>query len=451
MNVKLLRIAFTLFFVLFAHVLFADDAKPALDERISYQTECDTQWRTDQQGRHRHVGRAVCACYADALMQYKTDHHSDADFNNNFSSYKKQASQFCVTGGVFDNSIQLAVFERIYDKPSIEGICNSFWVGLMRTFKPADPKFNSKKICECASDEMTSLAKTFDTLPPQELRAQSLGLVKRCDPTSSLTSEQFAAIEKSLKKDEPMPPSDKGKFILEIKDDKNPDYQKIADYLREYKGLNTIVDAMNQTLKIPYDIHIVTTTTGSGPYYTYDNKTISLDYELMSVVLMLFDKYHPKESKQNRTYYFNNLNRFFLYHELGHALIDAYDLPVLGQEEDGADALSAVIALKYIPLGYHVMVDAADFFKLLDKVIGTEESSYWDEHALNEQRYYRLLCYAYGKSPRETEEKVNYYYKSDLKEFLKDRADYCTDEYHTTYQDWMRLLQPYFKTQSTSK
>jgi hypothetical protein len=134
-----------------------------------------------------------------------------------------------------------------------------------------------------------------------------------------------------------------------------------------------------------------------------------------------------------------------LYHELGHALIDAYHLPVLGQEEDAADALSAVISLKYLPQGYQVLVDAADFFNLLDKVIGTDSSSYWDEHDLNKQRYYRLLCFAYGKFPKQVEQKIKYYYQSALNTFIEERSDYCHYGYNDIYFSWMLLLQPYLK------
>ncbi|MFT5637525.1 MAG: hypothetical protein ACI861_000339, partial [Paracoccaceae bacterium] len=35
---------------------------------------------------------------------------------------------------------------------------------------------------------------------------------------------------------------------------------------------------------------------------------------------------------------------FFIYHELGHALIDLLRLPVFGQEEDAADVLGVVLS-----------------------------------------------------------------------------------------------------------
>ena len=81
-----------------------------------------------------------------------------------------------------------------------------------------------------------------------------------------------------------------------------------------------------------------------------------------------------------------------------------------------------------------------------DKLAGTQASLYWDEHSLNKQRYYRLLCFAYGNDPKNVEQKIKYYYGSGLNEFIKDRSDYCHDEFNTTYSAWMGLLKPYLNT-----
>jgi hypothetical protein len=200
---------------------------------------------------------------------------------------------------------------------------------------------------------------------------------------------------------------------------------------------------MNQNIKIPTNVPIIVTKTDRGPYYNRDTNTIYLDYQLMSIILLLYDRSYPNNSPENRWHYFNNVTRFLLYHELGHALIDLYHLPVLGQEEDGADALGAIISLNYLKRGYHVLLDSADFFNLMENAVGTEKSDFWDEHALNKQRYYRLLCYAYGKYPKQVTEKVHEYYQRDLDTFIQDRSDYCLGEYDNAYQAWMGFLTPY--------
>ena len=425
--------------------LFAADGE-ANKDWLSFQKNCGDQWDFEQNGHHRHVGKAVCACLADVLTQYKNDHTGEYVNTPEYEIFYKQASQVCTTSGVLANSVNRAIFFNVYDKASIETLCDTSWIGLMGSFQPVNPKFDSSMICRCASPKLTEMVTNYDSLSPKDVRIKSLEQVKLCDSTANLSPKEFSALDEVKK--EPVPagaPSDKGKFSLEIKDDSNPDYNNIAKYLREDGRLQQIVAAMNQNLKIPYDIKVIVTVTGRGPYYISDQKTIFLDYKMMQIETKLYDKFHPDETKENRHHYFNNVNRFLFYHELGHALIDAYHLPVLGQEEDAADAFAAVISLKYLPQGYQVLVDAADFFYQLDKVVGTDTSDYWDEHGLNKQRYYRLLCFAYGKVPGQVVEKIKHYYQGALNTFIKERSDYCHYGYNDTYFSWMLLLQPYLK------
>lgn len=407
---------------------------------MTYKKTCTKLWHDQQKGRHRHITMAVCSCIADMQLEYQLTHATPPKKQDGDTFYK-QASELCTVSGVLANTVDRAIFDEISDESTVEGLCTSSWSGLMGSFHPADKNFNSSTLCHCASAPLTHLVTQFETMTPRELRLQSLAVVKKCDPSAALSPEQFSLLTKSAKPQAVIAPSTQGKFILEIKDD--PKYQDIATYLRKNGRLTEIVAALNQNLKIPYDIKIVVSTTNSGHYYLYEDKTIYLDYAFMRIEQSVYDKYHANESVENKNHYFNNLNRFFLYHELGHALIDAYQLPVLGQQEDAADALGAVIALKYLPKGFQVLVDSADFFYLLDKVLQTTDSFYWDEHALNSQRYYRLLCFAYGKAPQPVLQKIKYYYKGALDAFIKERSGYCQDEYDTTYHSWMRFLEPY--------
>ena len=277
-----------------------------------------------------------------------------------------------------------------------------------------------------------------DTLSPADLRTRLSDLVKTCDPTASTDFSRVPFQGNQV--------ANLGSFDLEIqKDKKDPDANKIADYIRNKGELKNIVGLMNQTINIPYNIHVVTTSTNVGPIYNSDNKAINLDYQLMEIIFALYDQYYPKQSPENRLHYFNNVGRFLLYHELGHALIDAYHLPVLGQQEDAADALGAIIALNYIKNGYHVLLDAADFFSLMEKTAASKENAFWDEHALNKQRYYRLLCFAYGHNPKEVQASITKHHQTQLNEFIKERGDYCKEDYDTVYHDWMGFLKPYFK------
>ncbi len=98
--------------------------------------------------------------------------------------------------------------------------------------------------------------------------------------------------------------------------------------------------------------------------------------------------------------------QFTLCHELTHALIYAFDVPVLGREEDAADQISAICFLhpthenRRDPQAVEKLVAVADAWRLeweLDKDSG--DTAYWDEHALDIQRYYYVVCVLYGSDP----------------------------------------------------
>src|SRR3954447_6610866 len=93
---------------------------------------------------------------------------------------------------------------------------------------------------------------------------------------------------------------------------------------------------------------------------------------------------------------------FTLGHELGHAVISEFNLPVLGREEDAADSF-ATLALLHVGTDFthRVLVDAARGLLL----IGEREMrmgvapAFYDEHGLDQQRAYTIVCLMVGSNP----------------------------------------------------
>ena len=81
-----------------------------------------------------------------------------------------------------------------------------------------------------------------------------------------------------------------------------------------------------------------------------------------------------------------------LYHEIGHAMIDQLELPLLGQEEDAADVASVFLidALYEEEAAIEITYAAADMFLALAEETG---EPYWaSTHGPDLQRYYNLAC-----------------------------------------------------------
>lgn len=124
------------------------------------------------------------------------------------------------------------------------------------------------------------------------------------------------------------------------------------------------------------------------------------------------------------------------YHELGHALIDVLELPVLGKEEDAADALSAVLT-HYIwdeESATRITYDTALAYALYASDLEDWDGAFSDTHSLDQQRYYTLVCLFYGADPEARQEVA-----TDL-ELPDARAEGCAEEFVQADESWSALL-----------
>lgn len=130
---------------------------------------------------------------------------------------------------------------------------------------------------------------------------------------------------------------------------------------------------------------------------------------------------------------------FIFYHELGHALVDLFDLPITGREEDAVDQLATVILVESGEDGEDAAMDAALWFALQAEDTELSEWAFADEHSLDEQRFFNIICWVYGKSPDR-----NYFI---IEEGLlpPERAGGCEDEYQQLSSSWDRLLSPHLE------
>ncbi|MCX8508649.1 MAG: DUF4344 domain-containing metallopeptidase [Rhodobacteraceae bacterium] len=125
-----------------------------------------------------------------------------------------------------------------------------------------------------------------------------------------------------------------------------------------------------------------------------------------------------------------------LFHELGHAIIDLDDLPVLGREEDAADNLSALLVNDVYdePSVLEITKDVSGILQTFAANSEIDSSLYADTHSLDLQRYYNLVCLIYGADPDN---------RADFAKALKlpdDRAESCAEEYDLANGSWGAFL-----------
>lgn len=131
---------------------------------------------------------------------------------------------------------------------------------------------------------------------------------------------------------------------------------------------------------------------------------------------------------------------FTLYHELGHALVDLLDLPVIGREEDAVDGFAAVTMIPEVPdeVRDALIVAVADGWRAQgDLAVDVGERAYWGEHALDEQRHYAIVCLMVG-----SDQEGFYDYALDAG-LPNERIETCVDDFQLMRTSWERLLAPY--------
>jgi hypothetical protein len=129
-------------------------------------------------------------------------------------------------------------------------------------------------------------------------------------------------------------------------------------------------------------------------------------------------------------------------HELGHALFDLLDVPLFGREEDAADQVSAYIMLH---LGKdearRIVLGTAYAYRIevQESTRPAAMTDFADEHGTPAQRFYSLLCIAYGAEPRLFRDMVDKGY------LPKNRADGCDEEYAQVQKAFRRLIEPHIE------
>ncbi|HEX9959336.1 MAG TPA: DUF4344 domain-containing metallopeptidase [Pyrinomonadaceae bacterium] len=242
------------------------------------------------------------------------------------------------------------------------------------------------------------------------------------------------AAEKKDKREE-----DAGDFIVEHLGVKNARYGEFDRKVKEEKLLEKAADTLNRSLILPYDIYLRTKDCGEvNALYDSADHSITICYELMEHFQKLFRSEGSGEREADEKMF--DAVRFAFLHELGHALIDAYKLPITGSEEDAADRCSSYICLEEMGEdGIRAVLAAADAFHIEAKQSSPSGKDFSDEHLLQEQRFYNTLCMIYGSNT------TKYNYFVSRKYLPEARAARCSNEYERMAQSWSELLQKWRK------
>ena len=202
------------------------------------------------------------------------------------------------------------------------------------------------------------------------------------------------------------------------------------------RAVDALVLDLKKQIALPFDIQVVFEECGdANAYYDNDTHEITVCHELIEGYYYLFSHRLKATTLRNEAAKSATVSIFL--HELGHALIDVWELPITGREEDAADQFATLWLINRMPDGEQIALTTARSFKLLADLEKGEKNDYSDRHSPDGQRFYDTICLIYGHMP----EKYEYLIKNGT--IPVERALECEEDYARLNKSWQTLLAPH--------
>ena len=220
-------------------------------------------------------------------------------------------------------------------------------------------------------------------------------------------------------------------------------FQEVYDLLRQHNALEKVKEILSP-FQWPEQLTIETTECGAVNSYCQRKNfkpTVTICYEFLKRIMELL----PNETTPTGlTPTDAAVGQFFwvTFHEVGHAAFDIFNVPIFGHEEDAADNFATFITLQFGKGQARRLINGAawawraylgDYQK--NPVVQTRLAAFATDHGLPQERFYNLVCLAFGANSQEF---------ADFVSFLPPtRAPNCSHEYQTLVRAFRQQIRPH--------
>lgn len=240
-------------------------------------------------------------------------------------------------------------------------------------------------------------------------------------------------------------PARTNRIRIEYAPPQTSEYQKLRDMLMEHRALEMLQEIFSP-LRLPVDLLIKTKECGMSNawYQTVDSvPTVTVCYEFLQEIM----QGAPTETTDEGISRVDAIMGQFLFwttHEMGHAVFDIFQIPVFGREEDAADQVAGYVLLQFGHDQARRLVKGAAYagHKLVEMIQKNPDvtkplTKFSSNHGLPEQRFFNLLCMAYGADP------VTFAGVVDKGYLPQTRAKHCEDEFQNFKRAWVGEIRPH--------
>jgi hypothetical protein len=305
------------------------------------------------------------------------------------------------------------------------------------------PAFQAKSLCEEVEEAMSSASQGADVQPFPVFRdlagGRRLNLMRSmgwlfstiCISLVVMSHTPTAAAEAQT-----------NRIRIEYSPPKNPALQTVYELVKERRVLEKLQEIFSP-FRLPIELTFATGDCGGVSNAWYDRPTVSICYEYLNEILQSVAKGTTPEGITSADAV---IGQFFyvVAHEMGHAMFDILKVPVFGNGEDAADQFSVYIMLQFGKnQSRPLIIGAAYSYKkyLQSSEVMAPLAAFSDVHAPPAQRFYNLVCLAYGADAILFADLVDKGY------LPKDRAKSCKREYDQIAFAFRDLIAPHVDQQ----
>jgi Putative metallopeptidase len=216
-----------------------------------------------------------------------------------------------------------------------------------------------------------------------------------------------------------------------------PENQRVYAHIKEGHALEKIQQLFNP-FRLPIDLTVKTVDCGRSNAW-YQRPVVTLCYEYLNEILQSA----PKEPGPTGVTPVDAVTGQFYYvvaHEFGHAMFDLLQVPSFGSAEDAADEFSTFMMLHLGKDDARRLISGAAYSyrnAVQDSAAIVPLQAFSDMHGMPAQRFFNLLCIAYGADP------TTFSYVVEEKFLPEERARDCKREYDEVAFAFNKLIGPH--------
>ena len=232
------------------------------------------------------------------------------------------------------------------------------------------------------------------------------------------------------------------RIAIEYEPPKNPAHQPLYEMLKERRVLEKLQEIFSP-FQLPIELTFKTVGCDGLSNAWYSRPIVTICYEYLAEI----QRDMPKETTSAGVTPADAVLGQFFYavaHETGHAMFDLLNVPIFGYQEDAADQFAGYIILQFGKVdARRLILGAAHSYNkyLQNPTVTAPLTAFSDEHSPPAQRFYNLLCLAYGADPVLFADFVEQNY------LPKERAKICRGQYGELTYAFHQLIAPHLDKQ----